>query len=79
LDTDCPTGLFLSWEDEQLEVIAMDGIKTILMVMVLVLLACSPEIGSKAWCESMKDKSKGDWTATEVKDFAKHCLLDLGE
>jgi len=57
----------------------MTGIKTILMVMVWVLLACSPEIGSKPWCENMKDKPKGDWTATEAKDFAKHCLLDLGE
>jgi hypothetical protein len=57
----------------------MDGIKTILMVMVFVLLACSPEIGSKSWCENMKDTSKGDWTATDAKDFAKHCLLDLGE
>jgi len=37
--------------------------------------ACSPEVGSKDWCESLKKKDKGDWTATEVKDFAKHCLL----
>ena len=37
----------------------MDAIKTILMVMVFVLLACSPEIGSDAWCESMKDNPKG--------------------
>ncbi len=57
----------------------MDGIKKILMVTVFVLPACSPEIGSKAWCESVNDRSKGDWTATEAKDFAKHCLLDLGE
>ncbi|MFB3146979.1 MAG: DUF3012 domain-containing protein [Nitrospirales bacterium] len=37
------------------------------------------EVRSKAWCESMKEKPKGDWTATEATDFAKHCLLDLGE
>lgn len=56
----------------------MDGVKTTLIVIVLLLFACSPEVGSKAWCESMKEKPKGDWTATEAADFAKHCLLDLG-
>ena len=37
--------------------------------------ACSPEVGSKEWCEDMKNKPKGDWTATETADFAKHCIL----
>lgn len=37
--------------------------------------ACAPEIGSEEWCEDMKEKSKGDWTMTETKDYAKHCLL----
>lgn len=37
--------------------------------------ACSPEIGSEQWCENMKEKPKGDWTSTEAKDFAKHCIL----
>lgn len=58
---------------------AMDGIKTVLIVTMFFLVACAPEVGSKAWCESMKEKPKGDWTATEATDFAKHCLLDLGE
>lgn len=39
------------------------------------LVACSPAIGSKEWCEDMKEKDKGQWTATEAKDFAKHCIL----
>lgn len=39
------------------------------------LAACSPEVGSKEWCEQLKKKSKGDWTATEAKDFAKSCVL----
>ena len=39
------------------------------------LAACAPEIGSEKWCERMKDKPKGDWTANEAADFAKHCLL----
>lgn len=37
--------------------------------------ACSPEVGSKEWCESMKKKDKGQWTANEAGDFAKHCIL----
>ena len=39
------------------------------------LTACSPEVGSKEWCEDLKQKPKGDWTATEAKDFAKNCVL----
>jgi hypothetical protein len=40
-----------------------------------VIAACSPEVGSKEWCEDMKNKPKGDWTANEAADFAKHCIL----
>lgn len=38
------------------------------------LMACT-EVGSKAWCEDMKEKPKGDWTANEAGDFAKHCIF----
>lgn len=37
--------------------------------------ACSPEVGSEEWCSDLKEKPKGDWTANEAADFAKHCLL----
>ncbi len=37
---------------------------------------CSPEVGTKAWCEWMEEKPKGDWTANEATDFAKHCIFD---
>ena len=33
------------------------------------------EVGSKEWCEDMKQKDKGQWTANEAMDFAKHCVL----
>jgi hypothetical protein len=39
------------------------------------LTACSPEVGSKAWCDKMKEKPKGDWSTNEAADFAKHCVL----
>ena len=44
-------------------------------VFAVLLSGCSPEIGSKEWCNDMKEKSKGDWTATEAKDYTKHCLF----
>ncbi len=37
--------------------------------------ACSPEVGSAEWCTQLKEKDKGNWTANEATDFAKHCLL----
>jgi len=39
------------------------------------LTACSPEVGSKEWCEDLKKKDKGEWTANEAKEFAKNCVL----
>jgi DUF3012 family protein len=37
--------------------------------------ACSPEVGSKEWCEDMKKKDKGEWSTNEATDFAKHCVF----
>lgn len=39
------------------------------------LAACSPEVGTKAWCENMGDKPKGEWTTSEAAQFAKHCVF----
>jgi hypothetical protein len=39
------------------------------------LTACSPEVGSDKWCQNMEAKPKGDWTANEATDYAKHCLF----
>ena len=41
----------------------------------VLLSACAPEVGSEAWCQQLKDKPKGDWTANELSDFAKHCVF----
>ncbi|WP_286236592.1 DUF3012 domain-containing protein [Neptuniibacter halophilus] len=41
----------------------------------LTLQGCSPEVGSKEWCAELKEKPKGDWSANELKDFTKHCIL----
>jgi len=59
----------------------MKSLKTFLTVIALAgfvavpLAACSPEVGSKEWCAKMKEKPKGDWSANEAGDFAKHCVL----
>ena len=37
--------------------------------------ACAPEVGSERWCDMMDEKSKGDWTANEAADYARHCVL----
>ncbi|PSW20846.1 DUF3012 domain-containing protein [Photobacterium sanctipauli] len=41
--------------------------------------ACTEEVGSEKWCEGMKEKPKGDWTANEAKDFTQHCLFKSKE
>ncbi|MFC4272426.1 DUF3012 domain-containing protein [Sneathiella chungangensis] len=47
----------------------------LLSLFALGLAACDPEVGSKEWCEAMKEKPKGDWSANEAADFAKNCVL----
>lgn len=41
----------------------------------LFITACTPEVGSPEWCEMMEKKDKGDWTLSEGKDYAKHCIF----
>jgi hypothetical protein len=54
--------------------------KTILSMFSVLMLAgllagCAPEVGSEAWCKDMQKKPKGDWSANEAADFAKHCVF----
>jgi hypothetical protein len=46
-----------------------------LMLTLPALNACSPEVGSDKWCQNKEAKPKGDWTANEATDYAKHCLF----
>jgi hypothetical protein len=39
------------------------------------LAACTPEVGSERWCEVMREKPRGDWTANEALEFARSCVL----
>lgn len=41
----------------------------------LFLVGCSAEIGSEQWCADLQEKPKGEWSANEAGDYAKHCLF----
>lgn len=41
--------------------------------------ACEPEVGSERWCETMREKPRGDWSVNEGLDFARHCLFETEE
>lgn len=42
----------------------------------VVIAACAPEVGSARWCEAMKAKPSGDWTANEALEYARSCVLN---
>lgn len=46
-----------------------------LVSLLISLAACPAEIGTEQWCKEMKEKPKGEWTANQAADFARHCLL----
>lgn len=48
---------------------------SLLLLTLSAIAACSPEIGSEQWCKDMDEKAKGDWTANEATDYAKHCVF----
>jgi len=45
------------------------------LLLVSTLPACSPEVGSDAWCKDMVEKPKGDWSTNEATEFAKSCIF----
>lgn len=52
-------------------------LKKMLAVVALgwMLAGCSPEVGSEAWCDDMDDTPKGEWTANDAGNYAKHCVF----
>ena len=50
-----------------------------LILILTAIAACAPEVGSDAWCDSMDEKSKGDWSANEAKEYAKNCVFKSGD
>jgi hypothetical protein len=56
------------------------GLITVILLAAVMMLgtACSPEVGSEAWCNSkykqMREKPK-DWTASDAAEYAKRCVF----
>lgn len=50
-------------------------IKHLILATVFLLCTACAEVGSERWCENMKEKPKGDWSANEATDYAKHCVF----
>jgi hypothetical protein len=47
-----------------------------LFISTVLLAGCGePQVGTKAWCEMMDKKPKGDWTANQAGDYAKSCVF----
>ena len=51
------------------------GILGLLLAGVLGLSGCAAEVGSERWCDQMDETPKGDWTANDAADYARHCLI----
>jgi hypothetical protein len=47
----------------------------LLIAATLLLAACEPEVGTKAWCDMMDKKPKGDWSFNDMGDYTKHCVV----
>jgi hypothetical protein len=47
---------------------------TVVVMLLSTVSACS-SVGSESWCNNLKETPKGDWSANEAKDYAKHCLF----
>ena len=48
---------------------------TLLALLSLLSVSCSPAVGSEAWCKELQEKPKADWSANDVGGYAKHCVL----
>ena len=46
-----------------------------LIAATLFLAGCSPEVGSKAWCDAMDKKPKGEWSANDAGEYTKSCVF----
>ncbi len=39
------------------------------------LAGCSPEVGSEAWCQDLKETPKVDWSTRDATAYAEHCIF----
>ena len=50
---------------------------SILVTLLLFIQGCSPEVGSKDWCEDMDNTPKEEWTLNQSEDYVASCLGHL--
>jgi hypothetical protein len=56
--------------------VTMRSVKPAMLILLTMwLTACAPEVGSERWCENMREKPRGDWTANELVEFGRSCVL----
>lgn len=46
------------------------------LLMLIALAGCSPEVGSRKWCENMDETAKGDWSVNDAKAYAQYCVFE---
>lgn len=66
----CPLKMTLIFMEKKMKKFSL----LLATIFVLSLAGCA-KVGSEAWCADMKEKPKGDWSANEAGDFAKHCVF----
>jgi hypothetical protein len=49
---------------------------TLAVISTIGLLTACNEPGSQGWCDTMSEKSKSDWTGSDTKTYAAHCVLE---
>ena len=50
-----------------------------ILIGLIVLAGCAPEVGSERWCEAMRDKPRGDWSTNEALDYTRYCIFNSDE
>ena len=51
------------------------SVRLLVVILAAVSLSGCAKVGSERWCDNMEGKAKGDWTANEATDYAKHCVF----
>ena len=54
---------------------ACSMVSFLFLVLAVFLAACSPEVGSDAWCKKMKETDKAEWSGSDAAAFAKNCVF----
>lgn len=50
-----------------------------LPLLLVLLSSCTPERGSREWCEMMDKKPKGEWSANDAAEYTKSCIFRRSE